>query len=152
MECDMNGFADGAALPVFVYGTLRRGQHNYRLLRDRTVAEHPAVLPGHALHDAGLPYVVPGTAADRVVGELMVVHPSHYAEVLQALDWLEGHRPGQPSHYVRVRATVQVRDRPHEREVEAWVYLAGERFQPSAATLVASGDWLAARRRPTPVP
>jgi gamma-glutamylcyclotransferase (GGCT)/AIG2-like uncharacterized protein YtfP len=147
----MNVVDNRAAVPVFVYGTLRRGQHNYRLLRGRTVAEHPAVLPDHALHDAGLPYVVPGTAEDQVVGELMVVRPSQYAEVLQALDWLEGYRPGQPSHYVRVRAAVQLLWEAQEREVEAWVYLAGERFRPADATLVASGDWLAARRRPTPV-
>jgi gamma-glutamylcyclotransferase (GGCT)/AIG2-like uncharacterized protein YtfP len=147
----MNRFADGAAVPVFVYGTLRRGQHNHRLLRGRTVAEHPAVLPGHALHDAGLPYVVPGTAEDRVAGELMVVRPSEYAEALQALDWLEGYRPGQSSHYVRVRATVQLRDGAQEQHVEAWVYRAGERFRPTDTTLVASGDWLAARRRPASV-
>jgi len=147
----VEGLTEGPPLPVFVYGTLRRGQHNYRLLRGRTVAEHPAVLPGHVLHDAGLPYVVPGNTEDRVIGELMVVCPTQHAEVLQALDWLEGYRPGQSSHYVRVRATVQLRDGAQERNVDAWVYLAGERFLPSAATLVASGDWLAPRRYPTPV-
>ena len=145
---------EGPALPVFVYGTLRRGQGNYRLLSGRTAAEHPAVLPGHALHDAGLPYVVPGSPTDQVVGELMVVDPGRYAEVLASLDRLEGFRPGCPSHYVRVAATARYRHGAEERAVEAWVYLAGDRFRASAATLVSSGDWLAPRRRrrPAPVP
>jgi gamma-glutamylcyclotransferase (GGCT)/AIG2-like uncharacterized protein YtfP len=143
----MYGSTEGPALPVFVYGTLRRGQRNYRVLHGLTVAEHPAVLPGHALHDTGLPYVVPGGPGDRVLGELMVVDPCRYAEVLASLDRLEGFRPGCWSPYVRVAATTRYRRGAEERAEEAWVYLAGDSFRASAATLVSSGDWLAARRR-----
>jgi hypothetical protein len=34
-----------------------------------------------------------------------------------------------------------------ERSVEAWVYVAGDHFVPSPATLVSSGDWLDALQR-----
>jgi gamma-glutamylcyclotransferase (GGCT)/AIG2-like uncharacterized protein YtfP len=131
--------------PFFVYGTLRRGQGNYRLLRGRTISEHEAVLPGHALHAAGLPYVVPAGAGDLVVGELMFVRPSAYADVLATLDGLEGYRPGRTSLYERIAARAQYRCGDEDRAVEAWVYLAGAHFTPSSATFVASGDWLDAR-------
>jgi gamma-glutamylcyclotransferase (GGCT)/AIG2-like uncharacterized protein YtfP len=143
----MKGRTEGSGLPVFVYGTLRRGQRNYRMLGGLTVAEHPAILPGHALHDTGLPYVVPSRPEDRVVGKLMVVDPGRYGEVLASLDRLEGFRPGCWSLYVRIAATVRYRRGAEERAEKAWVYLAGGSFRASAATLVSSGDWLAAGRR-----
>ncbi|MGH2690352.1 MAG: gamma-glutamylcyclotransferase family protein, partial [Actinomycetota bacterium] len=116
--------------PFFVYGTPRRGQGNYRLLRGRTVSEHPARLPGYALHAAGLPYVVAGRADDLVAGDLMFVRPSHYAEILGVLDQLEGYTPGRPGLYERIAATARYRLGGQDRAVEAWVYLAGDHFRP----------------------
>ncbi|MGH2690622.1 MAG: gamma-glutamylcyclotransferase family protein [Actinomycetota bacterium] len=132
--------------PFFVYGTLRREQGNYRLLRGRTVSEHPATLPGYALHAAGLPYVVAAGADDLVVGELMFVRPSHYAEILGTLDQLEGCTLGRPGLYERIAASARYRLGGQDRAVEAWVYLAGDHFRPSPTSLVASGDWLGGRR------
>ena len=73
---------------IFVYGTLRPGQVNYRrLLADRTVRELPATAKGLALYGPGFPYAVPQPGA-RVVGALITIEPAIYREVLTDLDAL----------------------------------------------------------------
>ena len=131
------------AYPFFVYGTLRRGQGNYRrLLAGRTTVEAPASLPGHALYGQGLPFVVEAEASVAVVGDLMWVAPDAYGEVLADLDRLEGYRPGKRSFYVRTAVTVRHGDGV---EVTAWVYLAGPETarRLSDDDRIAGGDWLA---------
>jgi gamma-glutamylcyclotransferase (GGCT)/AIG2-like uncharacterized protein YtfP len=134
-------------LPFFVYGTLRPGQGNYRLLAGHTVDEVPASLSGHALFDAGLPYVVP-RAGHRVRGDLVTPDPARYRAVLDRLDRLEGFDPRCPagSHYRRVAVDVVVDGTGEHRA--AWVYLAGEqatdrlnRVAGRRARLVTHGDW-----------
>ena len=135
-------------LPFFVYGTLRPGQGNYRILAGQTVGEFPATLAGHALYGPGLPYVTAGEEDSAVVGDLIFVAPEHYGEVLDRLDCLEGYRPGgRHSHYEREARAVRYVDADGpEATTLAWVYLAGpaarERLQ--AAERIAGGDWLAA--------
>lgn len=135
--------------PFFVYGTLRPGQGNYRLLAGRTVAEFPANLPGHALYGPGLPYVTAAAGDSSVVGDVMFVAPEDYAEVLVRLDCLEGYRPGRPHcHYERVGRPVSYVDADGaEVTTLAWVYLAGPaaRERLRAAERIAGGDWLAGR-------
>ncbi|MBZ4322232.1 gamma-glutamylcyclotransferase family protein [Streptomyces huiliensis] len=134
---------DEAPLPVFVYGTLRRGGGNYPLfLRGRTTAEVPARLPGAVLYEGpGYPFAVSAPAGE-IRGELMTLVPGRYAAVLAALDVLEDHRPGDPgSLYDRV-----VRDVRTERgeSVRAWVYLAAERVARrlrAEGIRVPGGDW-----------
>ena len=136
-------------LPFFVYGTLRRGQANHRLLVGRTTAQFAAQLPGHALYDRGLPYVVecrdPGAV---VVGELVFIDPAHYQSLLARLDRLEGYRgPGDGrNHYERGAAAVHYADGGTDRTVRAWVYRAGRRTQAllSKRDRVRGGDWIAA--------
>ncbi|MFJ9770965.1 gamma-glutamylcyclotransferase family protein [Kitasatospora sp. NPDC101157] len=133
-----------AALPFFVYGTLRSGGRNHALhLAGRCAGILPAVLDGAALHDGpGYPYAVPdATPGRRILGELVIVRPGAYAGVLADLDRLEDCRPDGTGLYLRRRTTV--RTAAGERR-EAWVYLAG----PAAAArlrarpaLIASGDW-----------
>ncbi len=124
--------------PIFVYGTLRTGQGNWRRLLDgHTTAETPAALPGARLYAAGLPYAV-ATADpyDIVIGDLIDIHPNDYDQVLAALDRLEGH----PHHYVRTELPTAT---THGTRL-AWVYLAA----PDVAavlprtTLIHTGDWL----------
>jgi gamma-glutamylcyclotransferase (GGCT)/AIG2-like uncharacterized protein YtfP len=134
--------------PFFVYGTLRPGQGNYRLLAGRTVAEFPATLPGHALYGPGLPYVTAGEEDWAVVGDLIFVASERYGEVLAGLDCLEGYRPGsRHCHYEREARTVRYVDADGaEATSVAWVYLAGpavrERLRP--AERIPGGDWLEA--------
>ena len=134
-------------LPFFVYGTLRPGQGNYRLLAGATVGEFPATLAGHALYGPGLPYVTPEEDS-TVAGDLMFLAPERYAEVLARLDCLEGYRPGgSHCHYEREARTVSYLDAGGaEVTTTAWVYLAGPaaRRRLAPAERIAGGDWLAA--------
>ncbi len=81
---------------VFVYGTLKKGFGNHRLLvdsekiGDRTLADHDI----YAV--SGFPGVVPGT--DTVEGELYEVD----SETLRRLDALEGH----PHMYTRTEVVL----------------------------------------------
>jgi gamma-glutamylcyclotransferase (GGCT)/AIG2-like uncharacterized protein YtfP len=131
-----------SAYPFFVYGTLRRGQGNYRrLLAGRTTAEISATLPGHALYGQGLPYAVAAEASAAVVGDLMFLDAERYDEVLADLDRLEGYRPGRSSFYVRQAVTVRIEG----GEETAWVYLAGPETarRLSDVERIDGGDWLA---------
>src|SRR5664279_603082 len=93
---------------VFVYGTLRPGQGNYRrLLEGRSANERPAIAKGLALFGSGIPYAVKHPGA-RVIGTLITITPTLYGEVLADLDTLEGyhaHRPAS-SHYIRTTRSI----------------------------------------------
>lgn len=141
--------AAGRALPFFVYGTLRRGQGNYRRLAGRTAAEHPAVLPGHALYfGSGLPWAVAAEPEAGVVGELIVATPGEYHEVLADLDRLEGFRGARASNlYERVARQVTFVDESGSPDTTtAWVYIAGgnfsEGFLGRDALRIEGGDWI----------
>lgn len=97
----------GERLPVFVYGTLREGHGNSRLL-DGADFERGAWLPQASMYARGIPYVTwSEDPTDSVVGELVHVPESMWAEKLRRLDALEGYQgPGAFSHYQRVRVTV----------------------------------------------
>ncbi|WP_171165996.1 gamma-glutamylcyclotransferase family protein [Streptomyces sp. I05A-00742] len=134
---------DGTPLPVFVYGTLRRGGHNYdAFLRGRTTEEVPARLAGALLYEGpGYPYAVAAPRGE-IHGELMVLAPAGHAAVLRALDVLEDCVPGDPgSLYDRV-----VREVRTERggTARAWVYLAAERIARrlrAEGTPIPDGTW-----------
>ncbi|MFF8269101.1 gamma-glutamylcyclotransferase family protein [Streptomyces sp. NPDC016562] len=134
-----------AALPFFVYGTLRPGEVNHDLfLRGRTASEEPATLPDAALYDGpGYPYALhrPGSA---VVGELITAAPDAYGELLAALDVLEEYAgPGRPGNlYDRIAREAL---RPDGTTVRAWVYLASPplaRRLTQAGVEIPGGDWL----------
>lgn len=136
-------------LPVFVYGTLRRGEYNYRLLAGRTVHEAAAVAADHALYSPGLPYVT-DRVGHEVVGELMVLDPAVYRPTLAELDRLEGYRPGEThgNHYVREVCPVRHQGEDRQwRTVAAWIYHAGGsalRYLRDE-DLVPGGDWVVRR-------
>jgi gamma-glutamylcyclotransferase (GGCT)/AIG2-like uncharacterized protein YtfP len=136
-------------LPFFVYGTLRKGEGNYRrYLAGKTARELPATLPGYLLYARDLPCVVeaPGEGGE-VLGDLIAVLPERYDRVLRTLDALEGYDPAQADPwYVRVRRRVRcVAADGTSGESEAWVYQGGRRTAASygPADLVPSGDWTA---------
>lgn len=102
--------AAGAVL--FVYGTLKRGQPNHRLLTGQHFVREAKTEPRYRLYDLG-PY--PGMAEDprggvAVTGELWEVD----AACLAALDEFEG----VPDLYVRARVAAQGAAGP----VEAFLY------------------------------
>ncbi len=59
---------------LFVYGTLKRGQRNHRLLADQRFVRIAATAPGYCLYDLGpYPAMVQGADAGPVRGELFSV-------------------------------------------------------------------------------
>ena len=134
--------------PVFVYGTLRHGQGNYRrLLEGRTVRELPCIAKGLALFGTAIPYAVPFPGA-RIVGDLITIDPTQYTQVLADLDRLEGYHPARPedSHYIRTTTPVTATNPlpgggTWETFHTAWIYLAGAPIGPDM-TRIPGDDWL----------
>lgn len=125
---------------VFVYGTLRPGGHNHRLLESVPRLE-TAYAHGLALYDGpGFPYAAP-TRAGRITGVLCSISDAEWPATLRSLDTLEGYDSDRESlsHYLRRRWPV-VTD--IGAQTEAWVYLAGPRVDLGAYARIASGDWL----------
>jgi gamma-glutamylcyclotransferase (GGCT)/AIG2-like uncharacterized protein YtfP len=127
-------------LPVFVYGTLRRGFANH----DRFCFDVLEVVPAWAtgrLYDLpyGFPAMVPARDG-RAVGELLTF-PDPVA-ALRRLDQLEGFRPDGPRHYDRI--VVEARPLDGGEPVRAWCYVYGaEKIAGLAgrASEIASGAW-----------
>lgn len=135
-------------LPIFVYGTLRRGQENYGLLRGRTLAETAAVLYGVELVSLGwYPAALESDSPSAAVhGEVVIIHPHFYSTVLETLDRLEGYHPGFDalSFYRRVQRSVHTAT---GRDVQAWLYLGRADFlhqRPHES--IPAGDWVQFRR------
>ena len=108
---------------VFVYGSLKEGFHNHRLLRKNEAMGLGAATtanPALMLAGPGYPFLIDpeGHAADlgdfvgRVRGELYEVDD----ELLADLDRLEGH----PEYYRRKEVEIVPED--HPERVMAWVY------------------------------
>lgn len=139
---------DTDQIPFFVYGTLRKGEGNYRrYVAGKTEREHRATLAGYRLYANDLPCVVEAPEGGTVLGDLFYIRPELYHRVLRTLDMLEEYDPAQEDPwYVRVRRVVRyVADDGTPGEAEAWVYQGGRRTAASygAADLVPSGDWIA---------
>ena len=132
--------------PVFVYGTLMPGFHNYvRCLRGRTNGHRPAVVAGVGLYRSrSLPYAAaaPGLHTHGYVIDLA---DRTYERTMDTLDQLEGYRAGTPadSHYVRTMRTVDVTGSATGRgtPLQAWIYLAGPRIDIRTLRPILSGRW-----------
>ncbi|MFI1258993.1 gamma-glutamylcyclotransferase family protein [Streptomyces netropsis] len=138
-------------LPVFVYGTLRAQQGNYRrILAGRTACERPASLEDYTLLGSVVPFAVPREGR-RVVGELMDVRPEAWRMVLRRLDHLEGYTGAEfDSLYVRRQHVVQCSD---GEPVRAYFYEAGPAHRESwlmGSPEVPGGDWVASGFARTP--
>ena len=90
-------------MKLFVYGTLKRGYGNHRLLRDATFLGQDTTTDKFMLVDCGFPYMfrpkldllLSGIPEKRVVGE---VFETFNPEIVKDLDRLEGVEYG---HYSR---------------------------------------------------
>ena len=134
---------DHPQLPLFVYGTLRRGEANHAgLIRGRTKVVTAAALSGAVLYDGpGFPYAV-NDPEGRVQGELVFPLPEFYATVLADLDHLEEYVPGAPDNlFERVARGTRTED---GEPILAWVYLAApleEQRLLESGKIIPSGDW-----------
>ena len=104
---------------VFVYGTLKRGYGNHRLLEDAVFAGEAVTAPKYRMFDAGaFPYmVVDEDSGIPIHGEVYVITP----EILERLDSLEGVAYG---HYRRIKVDIDTLDGPPEEvglDIEGYV-------------------------------
>lgn len=100
-------------IPVFVYGTLKRGHGNHRQLEDATFLGEATTVERYALHVDGLPMVDRNNPVSPIHGELYLVDRATFAD----LDRLEGH----PIFYRRQLTRVALVEGP---ERAAWMYFA----------------------------
>lgn len=124
--------------PVFVYGTLRTGQPNHRLLDGAIASVTPGVLHHAAMYGAGAPFPFVTDGDGTVTGELIHISSGRYTEMLRRLDSLEGFfGPDDPSNmYHRVQRPIETAT----HTVPAWVYLAATRRYKDRP--IPSGDWV----------
>ena len=120
-------------LPLFVYGTLRRGHDNEfaRLLHGASEFVCGGRVRGKLYQIAHYPgwVEVPDSSDSWVTGELW--SPRNAEQLLQRLDEYEG------TEYQRVARTIETPGGP----VECWVYLYVAPV--TGKSLVTSGDWTA---------
>lgn len=133
-------------LPIFVYGTLRTDQGNWRwALAGNTVSEVHGTVAGMVMHDNGaFPFAYPTSdPADVIHGDLMHVKPDLYDKVLGSLDSLEGYKgPGRFNLYERGIVPVTLDDGTIE---QAYAYYASHDYYANHVRRlprVTSGDWL----------
>lgn len=112
---------------VFVYGTLRRGQSNNRLLTDAQFISDYITGPDYTMHHNGFfPSVITG-GKTRIVGEVWEVTD----RIMSSLDELEGY----PFLYNRTRI-----ETPWGK---AWMYYR-KPVEVSQDPIVHDGDWVSA--------
>lgn len=118
---------------AFVYGTLRRGFHNHRLLQDSKFLGEALTVELFVLRarPGGIPFVGNDLALSQVHGELYQISLA----TLRRLDLLEGHRPDAPQHSWYIRELVDVTCQ-HQR-IRAWMYFNSDVSEP----IVPSGNY-----------
>lgn len=113
---------DDVQLPLFVFGTLRRGYSNHHLLAGRFTKSMSAILPGYF---RVRPLMIVPRSGSQVSGELYFLRNEAYSRTLRDCDELEGIPLGElcGPYYARVRVLVET----SEGTFDAWAYVhAGE--------------------------
>ena len=120
---------------VFVYGTLRAGQRNARLVEPYVTYAEPGVVAGTLYEGPGFPYATPD-GDGLICGEWLSVVPGKEKGALERLDILEGYGgPGGRNHYERV----WVHD-AKAPDIDGWIYVAGPCARPGHR--IEGGDWV----------
>lgn len=109
-------------LPLFVYGTLRRGEANHHYLAGRydrwlagTLRDFVRVTGADGF------FVVSPAVGQQAAGELYFIRSELFAETLRECDILEDLAPGQSAGPVYRRSQVVVETA--EGHVGAWAYI-----------------------------
>ena len=132
--------------PVSVYGTLRKGQSAYHLLRGRTASETKTRVPYFNMYlkpdQTWWSFIIPSSSSARsVVVERMVIKPVYYHSTLANLDKWERFDPRKPladQNYNRKLVTDQDGKR-------SWAYVGASKisnYLTKSGIRVTSGDYL----------
>jgi len=116
---------------IFVYGTLRTGFGNNRMLEDSKLIDVARTMEEYAMYDGGVPYVSYGEKVSQIYGELYEVDE----RTLLAIDMLEGH----PVFYNRKKIFVETLK---GGVVRAWLYFN----ETKTDNLIKSGDYAEQRK------
>lgn len=111
---------------VAVYGTLRQGFGNHRLLENSNFLGKTKTKPVFNMHGHIVPWISNG-GTTQITVEVYEIDE----ETLEKLDWLEGY----PSYYNRQLIDTEFG--------EAWIYFIDHR---SVGNTIESGDWAEYRR------
>ncbi|WP_017981095.1 gamma-glutamylcyclotransferase family protein [Methanocaldococcus villosus] len=111
---------------IFVYGTLRRGFWNNKLLKNSKFIGKGRTKEKYAMYADIIPYVVEDEKVSHIVGEVYEVDE----EILKKIDALEDH----PHCYRRKKVPIILEN---GEEIEAWLYFYPEPY----GILVKSGDY-----------
>ena len=132
---------------VFVYGTLKPGESNFKLYcADRVVATQAAIAYG-ALFDLHLGYPSMTAGDCPVCGYLLSFINAAVLEAMDELEDFDPRRPADRNEYNRVET--EVFDLRGRSLGKAWVYLMSlELIRQAGGTMLPSGNWTS--RRPTP--
>jgi len=118
-------------LPLFVYGTLMRGERAHCLISAQLERASQASLQGAALFDLGR-YPIAVRAFSSISGELIWLAEDTYDITLETLDRYEG-----PEY---VRRPIEVQLPGVQESTLAWVYL-GKETPATGAVSIPHGDW-----------
>ena len=114
---------------VFVYGTLRKGHGNNRLLRNSTYLGRSTTSDKYAMYGVGCPIVSDQKEVSKIIGEVYKIDE----ECLANLDRLEGH----PDFYKRKVINITLDD--NNNQLSAWIYICNRIYYTE--TLIESGDY-----------
>lgn len=141
--------------PVFVYGTLRRGQGNFPIFGGHYYDVEGGEVSGISIYGAerAFPYAKENEENSNafVKGDIIWVDQTSFgAEVRYSLDSLEGFSSDFPSdsHYERKLKVATFKDQSgNQVEQLVWIYVASGRYrnQLSKQDIIENGDWVEAR-------
>ena len=140
--------------PVFVYGTLRKGQGNSVLFGNDYYQIAQAAVDGIGVYgpQRSFPYAKENSNA-AAFGDIFWVDQTEAGSAVRgSLDSLEGFDSDFPSgsHYKRVlREATYIDYDGVQKTTPVWMYLASGRYntQLREEELISDGDWVAARRK-----
>jgi gamma-glutamylcyclotransferase (GGCT)/AIG2-like uncharacterized protein YtfP len=118
----ISGMNPNEFLPLFTFGTLRRGERNHYYLEGTferwlpgTVCDYARIVAAH-----GWPAIAPA-AGEQVAGELFFIRPEVFIETLGRCDILEEIPPGELTGHSYQRAQVVVET--SAGNFTAWAYV-----------------------------
>lgn len=122
---------------IAVYGTLRKGFGNARVLGDSPLIGEGKTINKYKMTARGIPFVNPNEPVSRITVEVYDVSPSQ----LPSVDALEGYNPNdhEGSWYKRTPIEVELEN---GETIEASIYFGDK----DAGTLIESGDYKDYRR------